>query len=187
MLCYTTAATSAHFSGILSLQKANLVEALKPEQKQSQGFLTVSHTYDQLKILNDIERHIIATENGRVVAYLLAMTAESRTAIPVLIPMFDMFEKIRYGESTISDFRYIVVGQACVDKEYRGQGIFDKCYQAYRDYFRAKYDFAITEIASTNMRSLAAHKRIGFQEIGSYVAPDKVDWRIVVWNWKANR
>jgi hypothetical protein len=72
----------------------------------------------------------------------------------------------------------------CVDKVYRGQGIFDQCYLAYEKFYEYKYDFAITEIATSNTRSLQAHKRIGFKEINSYFAPDKTEWVVVVWDWK---
>ena len=78
----------------------------------------------------------------------------------------------------------MVVGQVCVDKQYRGQGIFDQVYVTYKNYYLNKYDFAITEIANTNIRSLNAQKRIGFKEIHSYLAPDNTEWVVVVWDWK---
>jgi hypothetical protein len=76
-----------------------------------------------------------------------------------------------------------VVGQVCIDKQYRGQGILPNCYAVYKEYYNKKYDFAITEIASTNLRSLNAHRKIGFNEIHSYSGPDKTEWIVVVWDW----
>jgi GNAT superfamily N-acetyltransferase len=136
-----------------------------------------------LKKLNDIEAHVIAKDNDKVVAYLLAMTVRSQTDVPILIPMFEAFGNTVYGNKRISEYNYIVVGQACVDKQYRGQGVFDACYSAYRKFLQHKYDFAITEIASTNTRSLAAHRRVGFDEISRYTADNGVEWVIVVWDW----
>src|SRR5688500_2995912 len=121
MIQYTTSATPEDLQGILTLQKANLPQALTKEQIQSQGFVTVSHSYNDLKKLNEIEKHIIAKDGNNVVGYLLAMTEQSKADIPVLIPMFNLFEKITLGDKVVSDYNYIVVGQACIDKQYRGQ------------------------------------------------------------------
>jgi GNAT superfamily N-acetyltransferase len=175
--------TEAELAGILSLQKQNLATALTQEEIQSQGFVTVSHSYDVLHQLNEIEPHILAKEDDRVIAYLLAMTEQSQLLVPVLQPMFDMFRTTGFAGKAVAGFHYLVVGQVCVDKAYRGKGILGQCYAFYRKTFQKEYDFAITEIAAHNLRSLAAHRRIGFQEIHRHLAPDGVNWVIVVWDW----
>lgn len=98
--------------------------------------------------------------------------------------MFKLFDSIQHNNKPVAVFNYIVVGQVCVDKAYRGQGIIDNCYAAYKQAFGNKYDFAITEIASKNTRSLNAHKRIGFKNVCSYTAPDSMEWKIVIWDWR---
>lgn len=184
MIVYTTAERDKDLAGIIDLQKRNLPANLGEDEIKSQGFVTVVHSTDDLRKMNAIEPNIIAKKNDTVIAYLLAMTAASKKDIPVLIPMFDMFEKIQLHNKPVSKYNYLVVGQVCVDKAYRGQGVLDDCYTAYRDHFRNKYDFAITEIAAKNLRSINAHKRIGFYEILKYAAPDKEEWSIVIWEWK---
>jgi GNAT superfamily N-acetyltransferase len=185
MIAYTKAMIGADLSGILQLQKQNRLSALTPEEILSEGYVTVVHSFDDLKRLNEIENHIVAKEGEKVVAYLLAMTSQSESAIPVLQPMFDVFRQVAFGSKKVSDFNYIVVGQVCVEKAYRGKGILDECYNFYKETFHTKYDFAITEIAGDNLRSLNAHKRIGFQEVYRYTAPDGVLWVIVLWNWNS--
>jgi L-amino acid N-acyltransferase YncA len=113
------------------------------------------------------------------------MTANSKNDLPVLIPMFEVFDHVSLGARLIADYNYIVVGQVCVAKEYRGREILDKTYLKYKDEFEDKFDFAITEIDNRNQRSLNAHKRIGFREIHRYNSADKTEWVIVVWDWKA--
>ena len=184
MLIFVKATSASDLEGILFLQKKNLAQGLSTEEIQSQGFVTVNHSFEQLKGLNDIEQHVVAKDGDKIVGYVLAMTQQSRNDIPILLPMFDAFGKIIFNDKKVNDCHYIVVGQVCVDKAYRGQGIFDKCYLAYQEFYKSKYDFAITEIATTNTRSLQAHKRIGFKEINSYVAPDKTEWIVVLWDWK---
>lgn len=83
----------------------------------------------------------------------------------------------------MSDYHYIVVGQVCVGNDYRGKGLFDECYNAYKDYFKSRYAFAITEIASINLRSMNAHNRIGFEVIHNYTDSSGVEWNVVVWDW----
>jgi|RhiMetdeSRZDD1v2_1073273.scaffolds.fasta_scaffold13347_4 predicted GNAT superfamily acetyltransferase len=184
MITYTTSKTDNDLKQILELQKRNLAMNLTREQIASQGFVTVSHSFTDLKKMNHIEEHVIAKHDDRVIAYLLAMTLCSKSDIPVLVPMFDMFEEIEFRNKKVSAYRYIVVGQVCVAEGFRGKGILDTCYATYRDFFETKYDFAITEIASRNQRSLNAHKRIGFETIHEYEAPDGEMWSIVLWNWK---
>lgn len=184
MIDYTISSTKEDLIGILNLQKENLPGALTREEIESQGFVTVSHTFEGLKKLNDIERHIIAKVEGKVVAYILAMTEQSKFDIPILVPMFDAFSSISYANKLISTCKYMVVGQVCIDKHYRGQGILEGCYTTYKNSFADRYDFAITEIAGTNLRSLKAHKRIGFHEVHRYVSADQTEWHIVLWDWK---
>ncbi|MGC4021525.1 MAG: GNAT family N-acetyltransferase [Cyclobacteriaceae bacterium] len=183
MITYGKANSKNDLEGILKLQKINLTKGLSAEEIQQQGFVTVDHSYEQLKNLNDHENHIIAKDGDEVVGYVLAMTVLSRQEIPILVPMFDVFDSVLYEGKKLSGYRYLVVGQVCVDKNYRGKGIFDQAYATYKDQYQGKYDFAITEIATTNQRSLNAHKRIGFEEVHMYKDPNETDWIVVVWDW----
>lgn len=181
---FTVSDSENDLQEILALQKANLARLLTLEEAKSQGFVTVQHRYDELKRLNDIEKHIVAKDRGCIVAYVLAMTKQSRHDLPILIPMFEIFDTIKYMDKVIADYNYIVVGQACVDKGYRGKGILDKCYEEYKQRLYKKYDFAITEIACKNLRSVNAHRRIGFKEVHRYTASDGTEWSIVIWDWR---
>jgi len=183
MINYTTSQSERDLHGILELQQRNLAVNLTPDEVLSQGFVTVVHRFDDLKKMNDIEPHLIAKDGERVIGYLLAMTVHSKADIPVLIPMFELFDQTPFRGKPISNYNYLVVGQVCVDKNYRGQGVLDQCYEAYKAQFKNKYDFAITEISMRNQRSINAHKRIGFSEIHRHTAPNGEEWSIVVWEW----
>jgi len=184
MITYTRAQSIADLKGILQLQKSNLRAVLSAEEIATEGFVTVHHTLEILTTFNRREQHVIAKDGEQVVGYVLAMTKASRLAIPMLIPMFELFDNIYYKDKLISAYHYLVVGQVCIDKNYRGQGLFDSCYAAYRKYYSDDYDFAITEIATNNLRSRAAHKRVGFEEIHTYTDTDQTEWVIVVWDWQ---
>ncbi|MDO9038641.1 MAG: GNAT family N-acetyltransferase [Lutibacter sp.] len=183
MIIYTTSKTSQDLSGIIALQKINLLENLTENERQNQGFLSVTHSLEVLEKMQADERNITVKNKDKIVGYALAMTKKSKYDIPVLIPMFELFNIITYKEKLVSNYNYIVMGQVCIHKEYRGQGLFDGVYEAFKNYFQNKYDFAITEIAATNLRSRAAHKRVGFNEIYKYYDPENVEWCVVVLDW----
>ena len=180
---FTTAETIADLEGILALQSVNLASSLDAEEIRSQGFVTVQHTMEILLGLNKRERHVIAKIGEEVIGYVLAMPRSARYDIPVLLPMFEVFDRISFRGRAVSDWDYIVAGQACVAKPYRGIGILEGCYHYYRECYAPAYDFLITEIARTNTRSLRAHQRIGFVPIHTYTDPGKTEWEIVVWDW----
>jgi len=184
MIVYTTSKTDKELSEILDLQKNNLAQNLSESEIKSQGFVTVCHSFEDLKKLNTYEQHLIMKDENKVVGYLLAMTRNSKNDIPGLIPMFEAFDKIHFKKKLIAQYNYIVVGQVCIDKNYRGRGLLNNSYSEYKKIFKEKYDFAITEIAITNTRSINAHKRIGFFEIHRFTDNTNTEWSIVIWDWK---
>ncbi|QNR83758.1 GNAT family N-acetyltransferase [Pedobacter riviphilus] len=184
MITITNSSNMEELEGILELQKQNLKKDLTPEQIKEQGFVTVSHSLEDLEKMHQYESNIIAKDGELVVAYVLAMTKQSKNDIPRLVEMYESFDHIQYQGKSVSSYSYIVVGQVCVSQAYRGNGLFDQCYCAYKDYFNSKYDFAITEIASINLRSMSAHKRIGFKIIHTYTDSSDVEWNVVIWDWE---
>lgn len=183
MIIYTSADSNKDLEGILALQQLNLPINLSSKEIASEGFLTVVHRLADLRSMNAVEKHIVAKEDDKVIAYVLAMTKASQNDIAVLKPMFQTFDSIYFDNRPVSSYNYIVVGQVCVDRKYRGQGVFDKCYETYKEKFQSTYDFAITEIATRNSRSINAHRRIGFKQLHRYVAPNGEEWSMVVWKW----
>lgn len=184
MMKYTIAKNGDDLEGIYTLQKSNLRKNLSENEIESDGFVTVDHNRETLGKLNSIEPHIIAKEGGEIIGYILAMTKKSRFDIPIIFPMFAEFDRITYKGKVVSNYNYMVVGQACIHKNYRGKGIIEGCFRRYRKAFSKRYDFSITEIAKTNHRSLNAHKKMGFKEVHSYADSNQTEWVIVVWDWK---
>ncbi len=184
MFIYSTSNSDNDLQGILDLQKRNLPQNLTDSEIKSQGFVTVNHTLEDLRKMNNHEKHVIIKNDEQIIGYVLAMTKHSRSDIPILIPMFNLFDKVTFRQKLISAYNYMVVGQVCIDKAYRGLGLLDKIYATYKAHFKEKYDFAITEISTKNFRSTKAHKRIGFIEIHSYTDSSNLDWSVVIWDWK---
>jgi predicted GNAT superfamily acetyltransferase len=180
---FTLARTDQDLAQILALQKLNLPKSLSPDEIDREGFVTVNHSFEDLKKMNSYEQSIIAKENDILAGYVLAMTQLSKYDIPTLAPMFEVFNQVSHRGKNIFQYNYLVVGQVCVAKEFRGKGVLDECYKEYRRRFEHKYDFAITEIAQTNLRSIKAHERIGFKTVHQYREENGTDWNIVLWDW----
>ena len=183
MIHFKPAESPEELEGILSLQRSNLPKNITAAEKSEQGFVTVNHSFEQLAEMNAIAPHLIAKDGEQVVGYILAMSKASKALVPVLVPMFNQFDGLNFGGKPVSSLEYLVIGQICVDKSYRGQGIFDRMYSAYGEVFSERFDFAITEIAVSNVRSINAHQRVGFEVIHEF--SDKTDdWAIVALDWK---
>ena len=172
----------ADLEGILSLQRENLSTNLSQEEKDEQGFVTIQHDLEQLQSMHSVAPHVLAIENDQVVGYVLAMTLATREVVPLLIPLFENFDKSEIGGKKVTDYNPMVVGQVCVGKSQRGTGLFDKLYTEYREQYASTHDFAITSVALSNYRSLAAHQRVGFKILHTF--QDSLHpWAIVCWDW----
>lgn len=186
MLTYKPAETTEELQGILDLQQANLPQNISEAEKTAQGFVTVHHSMTQLAEMNAVAPHLIAKDGKKVAGYILAITKTSKDLIPVLVPMFRQFESLSFQEKSVAESNYLVIGQICVGKDYRGQGVFDRMYEAYGEYFSDRFDFAITEIAISNVRSIKAHQRTGFEIIHEF-SDSTQDWAIVALDWKNHK
>ena len=172
MIIYKRASTLKELEQILLLQKTNLPENLSDIEKTEQGFVTVKHTLEILKKMNDVCPHTIAIHNNKVIGYALSMTKDFAEDITVLKPMFLEIN------SLIIDIAYIVMGQICIDKKFRKQGVFRDLYSFMKEQVAKKHQLIITEIDFKNKRSLVAHEKIGFKKLNTYVANNQ-KWVIV--------
>ena len=174
---YKRASTLDELEQIRTLQLQNSSQNITSEEKLQEGFVTVQHTVALLEQMNTACAHIIAKDEEKVVGFALVMLSSFRNEIEVLLPMFERIDSlIPAGKS------YVIMGQVCVDKNYRKQGIFRGLYDFYRTQLQQEFDFLITEVAAINQRSMNAHESIGFKTIDSY-DEDGIVWNIMLWDW----
>lgn len=180
-----TVSEEAEIFGILTLQQQNLRSKLSQKTIESQGFVTVEHDFEVLKAMNDAQPSVIAKDKDKVVGYCLSMLPQFRNDIPILSGLFDTIDMIKYEGKLLKDYPYFVMGQVCVDKDYRGIGLFDRMYEHLREAFSDKFELCVTDISSKNIRSLKAHARVGFKAIHEFFE-DALDenWIVVVWDWR---
>ena len=183
MIHYTTAKHDQDLRQILKLQQANREQDISQKEAIEQGFVTVSHEFDILEAMNKPYPHIIAKSQGTVIGYTLVMQRTFEKKIPVLVPMFEMINAIEYQGELLKDVTYFVMGQVCIDKSCRGQGVFRGLYQKMKEEMSPHFKYIITEVAIRNTRSMRAHKKVGFKTIKEYQA-DGENWAIILWNWE---
>ena len=181
MIRLKQAETNRELQDILILQKKNLKENISTEELNQEGFVTLNHSMATLELMNSYEGQIIAVEDGVVIGYALVMVSDVKDEIPVLKPMFELLNVLSYKYRKISESKYYIMGQVCIEKSYRGKGIFAKLYDKHKEALASKYEYCITEVSSSNVRSLKAHAKVGFETIHSF--SDVTDtWNILLLN-----
>lgn len=171
-------------TGIRDLQALNLRQHISAEEAAEQGFLTASYTMEYLQEMNAVSPSIIAKDGDKVVGYALVATKDIRKGHDLMEGLFDAIDQCTYNGRSLKDVNYVVVGQLCVAKAYRGQDLVQKLYGHFRHCLSNEYTYLITDVAKANTRSLKAHKKRGFQVIHELMYGG-IGWDIVLWDWNA--
>jgi len=166
--------------GIRLLQEQNLGKNLSVAEATKEGFVTAEYSVEFLKAMHDVHPSIIAKDNDTVVGYALVATNPIREQHPLLADLFNTIDKVVYKGILLRDTRYVVVGQLCVGKGYRGQGLVQRMYEFYRESLKDSYDYLITDVVQTNQRSIKAHLKTGFIVVDT-LEYGGVKWDIVLW------
>ena len=178
-----TVGEPAELEQILALQRANLAANISAEEAHAQGFVTAVHDLESLQRMHALAPSIVARGAVALAGYALSMCVEARPWVPILDPMFQLLETLSWRGRALTALRFYVMGQICVAKPFRGQGVFDALYRGHRDHYADRFELLVTEVSLRNARSLRAHERVGFEPLHRY--RDSVDdWVILGWNWE---
>nr|AIA11249.1 Acetyltransferase (GNAT) family [uncultured bacterium] len=181
MTAITIASTDQHLEEILALQRRYHTRTLSAEVQSVEGFVFAEHTLPLLRRMAAQSPQAIALSEGHVVGYCLSLPISLQAEVPALVPMFEQFRRCVYRGKPLSDYRLVVGGQVCVDREHRGQGLLARLYEQLRVSLGQDCDLCVTEIATRNQVSVRAHERMGFEIISAY--NDAVEeWVIVAWD-----
>ncbi len=167
-------------NALLDLQKENLKTNLDAQTIDSQGFVTFVYTPE---IISDMmtEPQIIAKFDDTIIGYALTTSLDYAQKMTLMRPLEEMSKSLIYENAPLTNLRYYIIGQVCVRAGFRGMGVFDALYEGHRQLLSSRYDCCITEIDWENKRSLAAHKRIGFEIIHEFYDPtSQKNWAVVL-------
>ena len=182
MLYATEVTTEDELAQVNKLnQLYHKVNLTKLEQAE-EGFLSWLYPVSLLQQMHNIAPSIIVKDDENVVGYALVTTIESGRFHHDLRVMIDNIETLTYKDKTLSSYSYYIMGQVCIDKDYRGKGIFSMLFQKHKEIYKGKYKLLVTEISTRNLRSQKAHEKVGFTTIHTY--NDALDeWNVVAWDW----
>jgi Acetyltransferase (GNAT) family. len=182
MLYATEVTTQEELLQIHELNRENLKGNISQQEQEEQGFVTWLYPISLLQQVHEIAPSIIVKEDEKVVGYALVTPVEAGSFHPDLQTMIDNLNSVIYKNKPLSSYSYYVMGQVCIDKEYRGKGVFNMLFQKHKELYNDEYELLVTEISTTNYRSQKAHEKVGFTTIYTY--SDVLDeWNVVVWDW----
>ncbi len=174
----------SELKGIKTLQEENLKRNLSYEEAEVQGFVTAEYSIEFLQTLHHASPSVIAKEGDLVVGYALVALKSIRHQHDLLSDLFDSIDKIEYNDQLLKYSNYVVVGQLCIAKDYRGRGLVQQMYQYFKARLSGKFDYCLTDIAENNPRSLKSHLKTGFLIVDT-LHYGGIDWNIVLWDWNA--
>lgn len=162
-------AALSDLEGILALLRANHVSNLTEEEKAF-GFVTTNITKEQLAELIEKEKGVtIASDKGRVVAFAFAAPWEYWKVWPLFQHMIDILPQYELNGTKFSTENTYQYGPVCVDRAYRGTGLFKEVFDYSLACFEERYPIMVTFVNSVNPLSLAAHTRkAGMTDTGGF-------------------
>src|SRR4029078_3090086 len=131
----TIVTTPEELQQIIKLSDQNLRTKVSEKEKISEGFVTWNYSLHLLERMNAQQPHVIVKDENKVVGYALVALKDARHFHPDLETMIHHLEGLIYNNTTLSSYRYYVMGQVCVDKAYRGKGIFEMLYHKHKELF----------------------------------------------------
>jgi len=160
--------TEDDIASILSIQSENLRENLTPEQ-QKEGYLSLPFSEDEFKAFNRDVAVLVARDQDKVVGYCCISSATFNAKFPILnqitpkIPTY----KIPGVMQPPKEMTTCIYGPACIAREYRGKQILAQLFSHTKIASkRAGYEYCFSFVATENQRSLAAHLKLPFHQVG---------------------
>jgi hypothetical protein len=181
-VCIRTVSSDCDLAGIKKLQEENLRKNLSPEEALREGFVTAVYDLPFLKLMHSYAPSIISTDGDEVVGYALVVLRDIYGSHQLLDEMIDVADVIVYKQTPLKERNYVVCGQLCVKKGYRGFGLAQKMYGCLKAVMGGRFDLCVTDVARENVRSLRAHEKAGFEVIGEVVY-ESVEFDVVAWHW----
>ena len=183
MLQATIVTTENELIQIHHLNQQNLRQNLPAEEKEKEGFVSWLYSMKLLKEMHDLAPSVIVKDNDSVVGYALVTLKEAAVFHNDLQIFIDNMRTLSYQDKPLFSYKFYCMGQVCIDKDYRGKGIFSMLFNKHKQVYSDKYDLLVTEISLSNIRSQKAHEKVGFVTIHTY--HDEIDtWNVVVWDWR---
>ena len=156
--------------GIFSLLRTYHVNSISPEDKPD-GFVTTNLTREQMAALITEEKGVTVAKDGdKVVAFALAASWDFWKEWPLFAYMIQELPKYQLDGMTLTSENSYQYGPVCVDRAYRGTGLFEKVFAFSLHSMAERFPIMATFVNQINPRSYAAHSRkAGLDTTGTFV------------------
>ena len=164
------------FQQIVELQNKNLRSTLS-DLEQIDGFLSVAFSIEQFQEMNNDLCVMACFDNERICGYLVASSIELNKKFPLVAAMIDCFSEISYKNKLLINYQPFISGPICIDRNYRGRGIFKKLIASVLNFLLQQSDspgLLTVFVSSDNLRSVNAHKKIGMDVVGEFTFNNQV-------------
>lgn len=161
-------ATKDDLDQVHMLQNRYHVSTISDEDRPD-GFVTTLFTTEQFERLIDDEAGLsIAVDGDRVVGYAMAASWKYWSEWPLFAHMIKELPNTEYLGRTLSMENSYQYGPICVDKEYRGTGVFAHLFDFSRESMHDRYPVLLTFVNQINPRSIAAHRKLGLDLVKEF-------------------
>ena len=152
-------ATVADIESILALHARYQVDSIHPNDK-ADGFVTTAFNQTQLTDLIESEQGLfVAQQDTTIIAYAMAASWTFWSQWPMFAHMIKELDKDQLQQVSLSVENSYQYGPVCVDKAYRGQGVFEGIFFFALQQMHSRYPILVTFINKINPRSFAAHTK----------------------------
>lgn len=163
---------------IQELLKKNLFKNLNEDERKDGYFFYEPTDEELIKIINDTGIYL-SLSGDELKGYFMTMSKELAKTIPFEAEMLDHAEEMIFNNEQIKDYKYFVMAQLCVAKEYRGGTTFHKLHLNTRSAMKDRgFEIGVGEIEDGNELSLAVHRNL--TDVGTYKASSGLKWHIMV-------
>lgn len=160
-------ASNTDFQGILDLQRKNFIANLTDSEKKD-GFLSVEFTKEQFETMNNQTGIVVCKNNDIIYGYLCASSLEFNQSFELPSAMIALYPELKYKDRPLNQYRSIVAGPWCIERDSRGKNIFINMWRVLNEIVVKDIELIITFISIDNLRSLQAAKKIGMEEIATF-------------------
>lgn len=161
-------AQSKDFPKILALQQQNLFENLSEEERKD-GFLSTAFPLEHFENMNAEIGIAVAYENEELAGYLCSSTLELNEKFPFPKAAIAHAKILEFKGKKLSEYSCFFANPLCINKNFRGEGVILGLTATVINFIPKEYNLALSFISKKNPRSLYASKKVGMQEIGSFV------------------
>lgn len=153
---------------IRTIQSENLRENLTADQRKD-GYLSIAFSEDEFREFNRDVGVVVAKVHGEVIGYCCVSSAAFNAKFPILDQIVANLSNyvVPGGQQRPAAATTCFYGPACIAPPFRGKNVLPQLFaHGLRLSKVAGYSFCFSFISSQNQRSLNAHLKLPFHEVG---------------------